>query len=485
VCSQCKKAFDASHKLDNHLKATKHALRYIEPNPAMACNSATGLVRHMAAADHSAHTQSTIQAPARQSHDGIARNSMQLFLCTEANCKKTFKTKRARAQHLDMAMHGKPVMKTTAQQDKKALSLPSQSQLAASESVQFEAGDTVKAMTQGHPTHTETKIQPHQSVPKQETSIAAPAQRSAFKPSKLSAQKSLFPWDTRWSAIPSAQHSVTYSALALTALTPNLGSTDRPWKGKEFYAPDIEFAPGLNPKAPRQQAICLDCEMVGVGHKGLTSALARVSAIDFFTGVLLVNTLVEPLLDVKDWRTQWSGITAKAMEEAVASGKVLKGSSAARAELFKFMDSQTILVGHSLQFDLAALGIRHEATVDSSILAKSAVGRGVKREWALKTLCKELLKITVQDNGKNGHDAVEDALAAREVVLWCLQHNAELKSWGEKKRKEHFKKLQMKGRPVVPRRIYESDSDDGEFLCLSTKELNELCHFPEWYDNWD
>lgn len=89
----------------------------------------------------------------------------------------------------------------------------------------------------------------------------------------------------------------------------------------------------------------IDCEMVGIEQKGGTSELACVSAIDFFTGVILVNTLVEQFLDVSDWRTQWSGITSKGMGEAVASSKALKGSTAVRAELFKFMDSQTILVG--------------------------------------------------------------------------------------------------------------------------------------------
>ncbi|KAL1645073.1 hypothetical protein SLS61_008506 [Didymella pomorum] len=219
--------------------------------------------------------------------------------------------------------------------------------------------------------------------------------------------------------------------------------------------------------------------MVGVGHKGLTSELARVSVFDFFTGVLLIDALVKPLLDVKHWRTQWSGITAKDMDEAVASGEALGSSTAARAELFEYMDSQTILIGHALQSHLAALGIRHGATVDSSILAKSAVGAGTKREWAWKTLCKELLKITVQDNGKNGQDAVEYTLAARDVVLWCLQHKAELKSWGEKKRKKHVYKRQKNKRPAVPKMIYASGSDDDDFRGWSTKELNEFCHFPE------
>jgi DNA polymerase III epsilon subunit-like protein len=483
LCSQCKKAFDASHKLDDHLKATKHVLRCTEPGCTTTRITADGLALHKAD-DHSAGAQSATPASVVQANGHTASNTTPLFLCTEANCNKPFKTQWARMQHLNMATDGTLITTTKAQQSPEAVSILKQPPAATSNLGQSKASERVKAKNHERRAHTETKAQPHKNVGKQKGLAAPSAKGSGIKPSNPPTQKSLFPWDTRWSAVPTAQREITYSALASAALTAKSDSTDIPRK-KKFYTPDVESAPGHDPKILTRQAIVLDCEMVGVGHEGLTSELARVSVIDFFTGVLLVDTIVQPLLDVKDWRTQWSGITAKDMNEAVASGEALKGSTAARAELFKIMDSQTILVGHSLQFDLAALGIRHEATVDSSILAKSAVGRGVKREWALKTLCKELLKITVQDNGKNGHDAVEDALAAREVVLWCLQHKAELKSWGEKKTKEHSNKPQKKRRPVVSRRIYESDSDDDEFLCLSTSELNELCHYPEWYDNWD
>ena len=52
-------------------------------------------------------------------------------------------------------------------------------------------------------------------------------------------------------------------------------------------------------------------------------------------------------------------------------------------------------------------------------------------------------------------------------------------------------KKDAKRQTVASRLVYyeyeDDDSlfdDDGEILYLSTKELNELCHYPEWYDNW-
>jgi len=177
--------------------------------------------------------------------------------------------------------------------------------------------------------------------------------------------------------------------------------------------------------------------MVGVAPND-TSALARMSVIDYLTNEILIDTLVEPTQPVTDWRTKYSGITRQAMATAVLQGKVLRGSAEARAELFKYVDSDTILVGHALQHDLLALGIRHDRIVDSAILAAEAVGKGVKRRWGLKDLSSQLLDIKIQGGDKVGHDSVEDAFAAREVVLWCIDQPNKLSIWGEKKRKGYY-----------------------------------------------
>lgn len=128
------------------------------------------------------------------------------------------------------------------------------------------------------------------------------------------------------------------------------------------------------------------------------------------------------------------------MATAVLHGRALKGSAEARTELFKYVDSDTVFVGHALQHDLLALGIRHDRIVDSAILATEAVGKGVKRRWGLKDLASQLLDIKIQGGDKVGHDSVEDAFAAREVVLWCIEHPNKLRIWAERKRKERYGK---------------------------------------------
>jgi DNA polymerase III epsilon subunit-like protein len=218
------------------------------------------------------------------------------------------------------------------------------------------------------------------------------------------------------------------------------------------------------------------------------SELARLSVIDYLTGEVLIDTLVRPVHTVIDWRTEWSGITSHAMNAAVAAGAVLEGWGKAREKLFEFIDEETVIVGHALHHDLASLGIWHRLTVDSAVLTRNAVGKDVKRDWGLKTLCKEFLGIDIQNHGKKGHDSLEDAFAAREVVLWCVDNGTKLKEWGERKRKELIAEGRVKNaRQNTKRRTRRSQFSDDEsdrYEILSLRELNEMCGLPEWYDAW-
>jgi DNA polymerase III epsilon subunit-like protein len=214
--------------------------------------------------------------------------------------------------------------------------------------------------------------------------------------------------------------------------------------------------------------------MVGVGPEGSISALARLSAIDFLTGELLVDKLVLPPLTVTSWRTKWSGITAASMKTACDSGDVLEGTAAAREMLSRHMNGETVLIGHALYHDLKVLEIRHEKVVDSASLVEAAVGHSVRTMLGLRNLCKELLGITIQDDGENGHDSVEDALATREVVLWCMEHPKLLRAWGTKRKGElEAKELKAKTKQeLVAKRKQELKANEVEARELDAKELS-------------
>jgi len=62
--------------------------------------------------------------------------------------------------------------------------------------------------------------------------------------------------------------------------------------------------------------VAIDCEMVGVGYKGDESALARVSLVNYY-GVKLLDKYVKPQREITDYRTSYSGITPKHLENGM------------------------------------------------------------------------------------------------------------------------------------------------------------------------
>lgn len=188
------------------------------------------------------------------------------------------------------------------------------------------------------------------------------------------------------------------------------------------YQP-YEPVPANTAGYPRR-AIAVDCEM-GSGRYG-SNELILICVVDFLTGEILINKLVGPSSRIFDWRTRYSGVRREHMIRAEMIGDTLNGWRGARAELWKYMDENTVLIGHSLNNDLDAIKLAHHNIVDSSILAENAVGIGPK--WGLKRMCKQLLNINIQ-TGKKGHDCVEDTLAARELVLWCMRNPQRFTDW--------------------------------------------------------
>ncbi|KAH7125234.1 hypothetical protein B0J11DRAFT_527777 [Dendryphion nanum] len=248
-----------------------------------------------------------------------------------------------------------------------------------------------------------------------------------------------------WCVIPQTQQAGILTLLDLACHSPSKMAKNKYKTGSDYakistnegayYSKLPTFSISIS-QIPKRSVIAIDCEMVGVGHNGSTSEIAHIAAIDVLTREIIIDSLVQPTRSVTDWRTQYSGITKNAMMTAVAQNCVLKGWREARAELWKHMDAKTILVGHALQHDLQYLRMQHSRIVDSAILATDAVGPEVRRQWGLKTLCQQLRDKEIQTMKRKGHDPVEDAFAAREVVMWCITHPKELEAWASKRREE-------------------------------------------------
>ncbi len=156
----------------------------------------------------------------------------------------------------------------------------------------------------------------------------------------------------------------------------------------------------------------MDCEFVGIGSDGKTSALARVSIVNFY-GYTILDTFVKPKEHVTDWRTWVSGVTAAHMKDAISFQDAQKQV----ADLMK----NRILIGHSIQNDLKVLMLSHPryAIRDTSMHPsfKALVTKGKKP--SLKFLTKEVLHLDIQGSE---HSSVEDA---RATMLLYRTHKKE------------------------------------------------------------
>lgn len=182
--------------------------------------------------------------------------------------------------------------------------------------------------------------------------------------------------------------------------------------------------------------LAIDCEMVGVGHEGTTSALARVSLVNYL-GQVVMDKYVKPVERIVDFRTEYSGIRPYHMKEAVNLREV-------QEELCELLKGK-ILVGHSLVNDFKVLFLNHprKLTRDTSKYRPfRSMTRG--KTPSLKRLAQEVLGLSIQTGE---HDSVDDARVA--MLLYRSHKDAwenylfrnEGKTFQEKKRS---KKIQRK-----------------------------------------
>ncbi|KHJ30604.1 putative rna exonuclease [Erysiphe necator] len=237
------------------------------------------------------------------------------------------------------------------------------------------------------------------------------------------------------------------------------GELEAYWK---YYTTPKKY-PGFMPR----HAVALDCEM-GRNKYGETE-LIRLSAIDYFSSEVLIDSLVYPDAPMGDYNTRYSGVSFKQMEDAYRNRLCILGKDAAREALWKFVGPKTIVVGHSANNDLSALRWIHELVIDTMLIdyleyveeekraeinkkkaeaktaevilsnvektydksgdksgnlvldntlreKKSQKSRGSGR-FSLKILTKERIGRSIQQ-GRSGHDSLEDATAARDLAHW-------------------------------------------------------------------
>jgi RNA exonuclease 1 len=160
------------------------------------------------------------------------------------------------------------------------------------------------------------------------------------------------------------------------------------------------------------QTIAIDCEMCETqdpvtGFKN-HRALCRLSIVNGDnTDEVLLDTLVKPCWPVTDYRTWVNGIEKKHLENVEFTIRH------AQEFLMALCSEETVILGHAVHNDLAAMRMEHHCVVDSSFLFD--VKDEVDANPGLKDITKALLAIDMPKT----HDSVNDALMAfRCLEVW-------------------------------------------------------------------
>lgn len=160
-------------------------------------------------------------------------------------------------------------------------------------------------------------------------------------------------------------------------------------------------------KGMKPTLLGIDCEMCETDRD--QRALVGVSVVDEGGNVLL-KTLVKPPGLIVDLRKEITGLEEK--DVLAAKTNLLD----VQEKLMKLCKPGTVLVGHSLVYDLKALKIDHQPIIDTALLFRY---KNLPRSTpSLAVLCEKFLDRKLRQNAAGFHDSVEDAKAALDLAVW-------------------------------------------------------------------
>lgn len=180
--------------------------------------------------------------------------------------------------------------------------------------------------------------------------------------------------------------------------------------------------PSRKPKDARR-AIAVDCEM-GISARG-EAELIWIAAVDFFTGEVLLDSLVYPKVPMKHLNTRYSGVNWSMLRSAKSARQCLNGRDEARRRLFQWVGPETIVVAHGGRGDFLVLRWIHWRVVDTFEVEGRRKNAETQRSLAQLTAVHLNLK-SIQKG--RGHDCLEDTVACRDLAKWYVDNlPAELK----------------------------------------------------------
>ncbi|KAJ5976327.1 ribonuclease H-like domain-containing protein [Penicillium waksmanii] len=241
-------------------------------------------------------------------------------------------------------------------------------------------------------------------------------------------------------------------------------------------------------------AVALSCEK-GIATNG-DHEIVRIGMIDFFTGEVLINSLVFPSKNVKmlHLNTHWSGVDWQMLHSARAMKTVLEGRDAARSRVWDFVGPETIIITYSGgSRDLLELRMIHRRVIDIEEL-ESRREKSVRINlW--KTGLRKLVPVHLKrpfPKGSNGN-VLEATVALRDLTHWYMTNlppvmKTKLEQWPKKTKEE----LQAEAEYAIAHRddpfFCRTELDEDSRLCLLhnvPREGNEYIRPEIETDFWD
>lgn len=212
---------------------------------------------------------------------------------------------------------------------------------------------------------------------------------------------------------PLENYLMSYSELVerdypLHSIFPNSKPLPSDWK--ETYIP--EDSRDLK-DSKKKKILALDCEMCKTKNG---PELTRITLINWDSQIVY-DELVKPDSPIVDYLTQYSGITEERL-----SNITTKITDVHKA-LLELIDKDTIIVGHSLEWDFRSLKFAHPYIIDTSFIFQHT--RGPPYKPGLKWLAHKWLKREIQKNDVLGHDSIEDALTCIDLLKLKLKNGPE------------------------------------------------------------
>jgi RNA exonuclease 1 len=210
----------------------------------------------------------------------------------------------------------------------------------------------------------------------------------------------------------------------------------------------------------------IDCEMC---ETAAGMELTRVSVVDESLKCLY-DALVLPENPILDYKTQYSGITSETLQS------VTKRLHDVQQELQELLPSNAILLGHSLENDLHAIKLIHDAVIDTTVLFTTREAR-IRFKPSLKYLTRKHLGQKIQ-SGNNGHCSIEDAAAVMNLVKLKLERGVEFGIPQDSSTESYFGNLAESGKqvyfldqPFLVQRYCGNGSRVHSIVCMTDDEM--------------